>query len=104
MKGDNPNDAAQAQNRANQASMETKHIDTEEERNAWQKHEQQVQEKREKQRIWRSARMPLLVALIAILFYEAIENLQDVSSTVGTFFSILRPVFIGIAFPNARIG
>lgn len=98
MKGDNPNDAAQAQNRANQGSMGTKHIDTEEERNAWQKHEQQVQEKREKQRIWRSARMPLLVALIAILFYEAIENLQDVSSTVGTFFSILRPVFIGIAF------
>lgn len=60
--------------------------------------EKEAFEKLEKQRVWRSARVPLVVALVTVLVYEIFENLHDVSSVVGMFFSVLKPVFIGIAF------
>ena len=60
--------------------------------------EKEAFEKLEKQRVWRSARVPLVVALVTVLVYEIFENLHDVSAAVGTFFSVLKPVFIGIAF------
>ena len=60
--------------------------------------EKEAFEKLEKQRVWRSARVPLVVALVTVLVYEIFENMHDVSAAVGTFFSVLKPVFIGIAF------
>ncbi len=60
--------------------------------------EKEAQEKREKQRVWRSARVPLAVALVTVLVYEIFENFADVTKVTGTFFSVLKPVFIGIAF------
>ena len=60
--------------------------------------EKEAFEKLEKQRVWRSARVPLVVALVTVLVYETFENMHDVSAAVGTFFSVLKPVFIGIAF------
>ena len=60
--------------------------------------EKEAFEKLEKQRVWRSARVPLVVALVTVLVYETFENMHDVSAVVGMFFSVLKPVFIGIAF------
>lgn len=60
--------------------------------------EKETFEKLEKQRVWRSARVPLVVALVTVLVYEILENMGDVSGAVGAFFSVLKPVFIGIAF------
>ena len=60
--------------------------------------EKEAFEKLEKQRVWRSARVPLVVALVTVLVYEIFENMHDVSAAVGMFFSVLKPVFIGIAF------
>ncbi|MDD5918470.1 MAG: AI-2E family transporter [bacterium] len=62
------------------------------------KKEKEAFEKLEKQRVWRSARVPLVVALVTVLVYETFENMHDVSAVVGMFFSVLKPVFIGIAF------
>lgn len=60
--------------------------------------EKEAFEKLEKQRVWRSARVPLVVALVTVLVYETFENMHDVSAVVGMLFSVLKPVFIGIAF------
>ena len=60
--------------------------------------EKEAFEKLEKQRVWRSARVPLVVSLVTVLVYETFENMHDVSAVVGMFFSVLKPVFIGIAF------
>ena len=38
------------------------------------------------------------MALVTVLVYEIFENIANVSNAVGTFFSVLKPVFIGIAF------
>lgn len=55
-------------------------------------------QKREKQRVWRSARVPLLVAALTVILYELIENRVQVFSSVNSFFSVLTPVFVGIVF------
>ena len=53
-------------------------------------------QKREKQRVWRSARVPLLVAALTVILYEIIENRLAVMSSVKSFLSVLTPVFVGI--------
>jgi len=55
-------------------------------------------QKREKQRVWRSARVPLLVVALGVILYEIIENHTAVMKSVNAFFSVLTPVFVGIVF------
>lgn len=70
---------------------------TEKEKHAAEKTKKEAVQK-EREHVWRKARVPLLVALLAVLAYELLENLSGVSSAVGGFFSVLKPVFIGIGF------
>ncbi len=55
-------------------------------------------QKKEKQRVWRSAQVPLLVAALTVILYEILENRVAVMSSVKSFFSVLTPVFVGIVF------
>ena len=91
------NEEGAPENSAESAAREAKEAETKAQREQARK-EKEAFEKLEKQRVWRSARVPLVVALVTVLVYEIFENMHDVSAAVGTFFSVLKPVFIGIAF------
>lgn len=91
------NEEGAPENSAESAAREAKEAEAKAQREQARK-EKEAFEKLEKQRVWRSARVPLVVALVTVLVYEIFENLHDVSSVVGMFFSVLKPVFIGIAF------
>ena len=91
------NEEGAPENSAESAAREAKEAEAKAQREQARK-EKEAFEKLEKQRVWRSARVPLVVALVTVLVYEIFENLHDVSAAVGTFFSVLKPVFIGIAF------
>ena len=91
------NEEGAPENSAESAAREAKEAEAKAQREQARK-EKEAFEKLEKQRVWRSARVPLVVALVTVLVYEIFENLHDVSSGVGMFFSVLKPVFIGIAF------
>ena len=101
MNGDKPNET-RADGALNESAEHAAQEAAEQaERKAQRERVQQkkeAEEKREKQRVWRSARVPLVVALVTVLVYEIFENIANVSNAVGTFFSVLKPVFIGIAF------
>lgn len=91
------NEEGAPENSAESAAREAKEAEAKAQREQARK-EKEAFEKLEKQRVWRSARVPLVVALVTVLVYEIFENMHDVSAAVGTFFSVLKPVFIGIAF------
>lgn len=91
------NEEGAPENSAESAAREAAEAEAKAQREQARK-EKEAFEKLEKQRVWRSARVPLVVALVTVLVYEIFENLHDVSAAVGTFFSVLKPVFIGIAF------
>ncbi|MGN0799209.1 MAG: AI-2E family transporter [Christensenellales bacterium] len=91
------NEEGAPENSAESAAREAAEAEAKAQREQARK-EKEAFEKLEKQRVWRSARVPLVVALVTVLVYEIFENLHDVSSVVGMFFSVLKPVFIGIAF------
>ena len=91
------NEEGAPENSAESAAREAKEAETKAQREQARK-EKEAFEKLEKQRVWRSARVPLVVALVTVLVYEIFENMHDVSAAVGMFFSVLKPVFIGIAF------
>lgn len=91
------NEEGAPENSAESAAREAAEAEAKAQREQARK-EKEAFEKLEKQRVWRSARVPLVVALVTVLVYEVFENLHDVSSVVGMFFSVLKPVFIGIAF------
>lgn len=101
MNGDKPNETRadgalnESAERAAQEAAEQAERKAQRERVQQKK---EAEEKREKQRVWRSARVPLAVALVTVLVYEILENIANVSNAVGTFFSVLKPVFVGIAF------
>ena len=91
------NEEGAPENSAESAAREAKEAEAKAQREQARK-EKEAFEKLEKQRVWRSARVPLVVALVTVLVYEIFENMHDVSAAVGMFFSVLKPVFIGIAF------
>ena len=91
------NEEGAPENSAESAAREAAEAEAKAQREQARK-EKEAFEKLEKQRVWRSARVPLVVALVTVLVYEIFENMHDVSAAVGTFFSVLKPVFIGIAF------
>lgn len=91
------NEEGAPENSAESAAREAAEAEAKAQREQARK-EKEAFEKLEKQRVWRSARVPLVVALVTVLVYEIFENMHDVSSVVGMFFSVLKPVFIGIAF------
>ncbi|MDD6046919.1 MAG: AI-2E family transporter [bacterium] len=91
------NEEGAPENSAESAAREAAEAEAKAQREQARK-EKEAFEKLEKQRVWRSARVPLVVALVTVLVYEIFENMHDVSTAVGTFFSVLKPVFIGIAF------
>ena len=91
------NEEGAPENSAESAAREAKEAEAKAQREQARK-EKEAFEKLEKQRVWRSARVPLVVALVTVLVYETFENMHDVSAVVGMFFSVLKPVFIGIAF------
>ena len=91
------NEEGAPENSAESAAREAAEAEAKAQREQARK-EKEAFEKLEKQRVWRSARVPLVVALVTVLVYEIFENLHDVSAVVGMLFSVLKPVFIGIAF------
>lgn len=91
------NEEGAPENSAESAAREAAEAEAKAQREQARK-EKEAFEKLEKQRVWRSARVPLVVALVTVLVYEIFENMHDVSAAVGMFFSVLKPVFIGIAF------
>ena len=91
------NEEGAPENSAESAAREAAEAEAKAQREQARK-EKEAFEKLEKQRVWRSARVPLVVALVTVLVYETFENMHDVSAVVGMFFSVLKPVFIGIAF------
>ncbi len=56
-----------------------------------------MKENQKMEGLWRSAKKYILVAVVAILVYELLENLTAVLASISAFLSILKPVFIGIA-------
>ncbi len=47
--------------------------------------------------LWKSTRSTLFIVAFGVILYEILENLTTVRSALGGFFSIITPVFIGIA-------
>ena len=47
--------------------------------------------------LWKSSRSTLFIVAFGVILYEILENLTTVRSALGGFFSIITPVFIGIA-------
>ena len=47
--------------------------------------------------LWRSTIKTLFVVAFGILLYELLENISSVRSAVSGFFSVITPIFIGIA-------
>lgn len=50
------------------------------------------------QTLWKSARRYIFIIVFGVLFYQLFENLAAVRQAVSNFFSILQPLFMGIAF------
>ena len=47
--------------------------------------------------LWGSAKRPLLIVVVGVLFYEFLENFNPVMKAMGSVLGVLKPVFIGVA-------
>lgn len=56
-----------------------------------------MKDKQNMEGLWKSSRRSLLIVAFGILLYECLENFTVVSTAVGGFFNMLKPVVIGAA-------
>jgi len=56
-----------------------------------------VKDRQNLEGLWKSTRSTLFIVAFGVILYEILENLTTVRSALGGFFSIITPVFIGIA-------